>query len=256
MAQEYWSERPKWCLGWPKSVWHTPRWSRGLWIKLFWLRNPEIDDFTIALSDALSPSCGGVSKKLDYLEKAEIQENFLCPIRIFEMCFLCSIERHLLAEIRRNENRYELPLGGISRFAHNIPWEIKFSDFGYPTTNCTNRFWYYWANFEKINSVSNNSAILMPTDKPLAKYSKVPGTIAKWFLVLCRLEGSCKLCFVSLLAENTVLLAENTNLLTENTSLEAFAILASKRNILFKCMMVTDVFIDGSPPVTARMPFC
>ena len=77
-------------------------------------------DFTRALRRAVSPSSRGVSKKLDYLEKAEIEENFLYPIRIFEIKFWSLNGSDLLTENGETEICVALPLRGFSRFAHNM----------------------------------------------------------------------------------------------------------------------------------------
>ena len=92
-------------------------------------------DFARALSGAISPSCRGVSKKLDYPEKAEIEENFACPIRIFEMNVWSLNETGLLTENGGTKNCEALSLRGSSRFAHYISLNLKFDDFGYRTAN-------------------------------------------------------------------------------------------------------------------------
>ena len=92
-----------------------------------------MDDFARALSGAIAPSCRGVSKKLVYLEKTEIEENFACPIIIFEMNVWSLNETDLLTENGRTKNCEALSLRGSSRFAHYIFLNLKFSNFVYRT---------------------------------------------------------------------------------------------------------------------------
>ena len=114
-------------------------------------------DFARALSGAISPRSRRVSEKLEYPEKAEIEENLLCPIRIFEINFWSLNETNLLTENGRTKICVATPLRGSSRFAHYIFLNLKFSNFGYRTAKLTDRFWYNWFIFAKFGFVNSNS---------------------------------------------------------------------------------------------------